>query len=68
MTLFLVWTLNCVYQDPKNSNEMFAEQFYLCHRSTSIKEWSKKLRYTPLPNRYIPKSNFCHDVKGGESN
>ena len=37
MVLLLVWTLNCVYQDPKNSNEIFAEKFYLCLRSTSIK-------------------------------
>ena len=37
MTFFLVWTLNCVYQDRNNSNEEFAEQFYLCHRNTSIK-------------------------------
>ena len=37
MMLFLVWTLNCVYQDPKNSYEMIAEQFYLYNRSTFIK-------------------------------
>ena len=57
MMLFLVWALNCVYQDLKNSYEIFAEQFYQWHRGTYIKvskNWSKELRYnTSTPHRHI---------------
>ena len=67
MMLFFVRTLNCVCQDPKNSYEIFAEQFYLCHPQKYF--YCKGAQVAIATHQHLTdmsKSKFAMTLRGAE--